>query len=415
MAVKLLAARTAERAELASILVDEARLAMRIQHRNVVPLRDVVEHDREIALVMDYVVGPSLAALVRAARDDRKPMPASIASAIVCDVLAGLQAAHDATDLGGAPLDLVHRDVSPSNVLVGADGVARVIDFGIAKARGRIQATTRVGEIKGKLAYMAPEQVERTPVSARTDVYAAGVVLWELVARRRLFAGDEASILSQILVGMVEPATNHAPDLGPEVDEIIERAMALSASDRFSSAREMAAALAAVLPPASPSIVGDWVADVARRELEERAAFVATIEQQDVAQPWPTEGLSEVSPPPSPKRPERRPWLLALSGLAVAGLAIGIATRHREREAAPSPVTLPSSNQSVVITDPSPPLVVAKKAETTTPSSASVTSDPSRPAHRPRSQTTNHGATIDCSIPYTLDAQRRRVYKRECL
>ncbi|AKU94062.1 serine/threonine protein kinase [Labilithrix luteola] len=415
VAVKLLAARTAERAELAPVLVDEARMAMRIQHRNVVPLRDVVDEGGEIALVMDYVVGPSLAALVRAAREERKPMPAPIASAIVCDVLAGLQAAHDATDLHGAPLDLVHRDVSPSNVLVGTDGVARVIDFGIAKARGRIQAATRVGEIKGKLAYMAPEQIERARMSPRTDVYATGVVLWELVARRRLFAGDEASILSQILVGMVEPATNHATDLGPEVDEVIERAMALAPEDRFASSREMAAALAAVIPPASPTAVGDWVADVARRELEERAALVAAIEQHDVDRAW--SNATEASNADSRPSRERRavtPSVLGLGGAAVLACVAGLFAMHRSDRPA---IVTPSSSTPppVASTEPQPPLAAEPAAESVP---AAVTSAPGEPTHhprRPRPPTTNHATSVDCSIPYTLDAQRRRVYKRECL
>ena len=186
-----------------------------------------------------------------------------------------------ATDLAGEPLELVHRDVSPENVLIGTDGIPRVIDFGIAKARGRLQ-TTRVGEIKGKLAYMAPEQVDHAPVSPRTDIYAAGVVLWEALARRRLFVGDEQTVLSQILIGMVEPASQHASDLPPEVDKVIERAIALDAADRFGSAREMARALATALPPASASAVGDWVMDVARKELEARAALVSEIERRDV-------------------------------------------------------------------------------------------------------------------------------------
>src|SRR5262249_22942699 len=154
---------------------------------------DIVSAADELLMVMDYVEGVPLSSLLSQSFRAGAAIPPPIASAIVCDVLQGLHAAHEAHDDDGRPLGIVHRDVSPQNVLVGVDGVSRVCDFGVAKAAGRM-STTGTGTLKGKLEYMAPEQLRGT-VSTRTDVYAAGIVLWELLAQRRLFvAGDGEGI-----------------------------------------------------------------------------------------------------------------------------------------------------------------------------------------------------------------------------
>src|SRR5262249_42607117 len=154
------------------MFVDEARLAARIAHPNVVPTLDVIELEGQFSLVMEYVVGESLAELVARPREKGERIRPSIVSSIMTGVLAGLHAAHEAKSETGEPLEIVHRDVSPQNVLVGVDGVPRLLDFGIAKARVRSHVT-RDGQIKGKLRYMAPEQLSEGAVSRRTDVYAA--------------------------------------------------------------------------------------------------------------------------------------------------------------------------------------------------------------------------------------------------
>ena len=161
-----------------AMFLDEARLAARIRHPNVVPTLDVVAMENELFLVMEYVLGESLARLMQAAATRGERIPPSMVATIMAGVLHGLHAAHEATSDRGEPLGIVHRDVSPQNILVGTDGVARVLDFGVAKAAGRIQ-TTREGQLKGKLAYMAPERDPRQGVAPAADVYAASVVLWE--------------------------------------------------------------------------------------------------------------------------------------------------------------------------------------------------------------------------------------------
>src|SRR6185369_14610263 len=188
VAIKRLHAQFASDPEFVSMFLDEARLAARIRHPNVVPTLDVVTTGGELFLVMEYVPGESAARLARALRERQQTIPLRVLSGIITGVLHGLHAAHEAKDEQGAPLSIVHRDVSPQNVLVGTDGVARVLDFGVAKAAGRIHQT-REGSVKGKLPYMPPEQMRGGEISRKTDVYAAAVVLWECLTGEWLFDG----------------------------------------------------------------------------------------------------------------------------------------------------------------------------------------------------------------------------------
>ncbi|PKN31616.1 MAG: serine/threonine protein kinase, partial [Deltaproteobacteria bacterium HGW-Deltaproteobacteria-20] len=181
------------------MFLDEARLAAGIHHPNVVPILEVGASDAGYYLVMEYVEGDTLASLLaRASSVSHPAMPFGISIRIMLDTLEGLEAAHGLTDDYGKRLGLVHRDVSPQNILVGLDGTARITDFGVARAASRLHAT-KVGQLKGKLAYMAPEQARGGEVDARTDVFAAGIVLWEALTMRRLFRGDnEAATLNRV-------------------------------------------------------------------------------------------------------------------------------------------------------------------------------------------------------------------------
>jgi serine/threonine-protein kinase len=260
------------------MFLDEAHLAARIRHPNVVSTLDVVAQQGELFLVMDYVQGESLSKLLRAARQSRERMPVPIAAAVVAGVLHGLHAAHEATNDRGEPLDIVHRDVSPQNVMVGIDGTALVLDFGVAKAVGRLQ-TTREGQLKGKMAYMAVEQLRGAPVDRRADVYAAGVVLWETLVGRRLFEGDnDVEVFGKVLDAAVATPGSLVPDVPPELDAIVMRALARPAQDRFASARDMARAIERAVPPIAAADVGEWVERMAERALASRADVMARIE-----------------------------------------------------------------------------------------------------------------------------------------
>ncbi|WP_437669308.1 protein kinase domain-containing protein [Sorangium sp. So ce131] len=285
VAIKRLHPELAAAPEIAESLLDEARIVARIQHPNVVATVDLLLDGEEVFLVMEYVRGESLARLLRAARARGEPAPVPVVASITCGVLHGLHAAHEARSESGEPLGIVHRDVSPENVLVGADGTARLLDFGIAKARGRL-STTRGGQLKGKLPYMSPEQVLCADVTRRTDVFAAGVVLWEALAGQRLFDGaDEAAIVAAVLERPIPPPSSVAAHVPPALDAIVLRALERNAEGRYATARDLAIAVEDAVPLASPRALGEWVERLAGEVLARRDARVAAIESASAAGP----------------------------------------------------------------------------------------------------------------------------------
>ena len=278
VAIKRLHPHFAKDPEFVTMFLDEARLCGRIRHPNVVPTLDVVTQQGEIFIVMEYVAGEALSKLMRTAGQKNILMPPKVAATIMSSVLHGLHAAHQTKDEHGQELGIVHRDVSPQNVLVGADGTARVLDFGVAKAAGRLQ-TTRDGQVKGKIAYMPPEQLSGAPVTKQVDVYAAAVVLWEMLTGRRLFDGEtEAIVLARAIEGTVEPPSSHNAFLEPAVDGIVLRGLARDPEMRYATAREMALAIEQTIGLASPSEVGEWVESVSGDELLRRAQTISAIE-----------------------------------------------------------------------------------------------------------------------------------------
>ena len=259
--------------------IDEARLVSRIRHQNVVPTLDVVASDDELFLVMEYVQGESLWRLMKAAHDRRVRVPPHIAITIVSHLLHGLHAAHEAKDEAGAPLGIVHRDVSPQNILVGTDGAARVLDFGVARASLRTEVT-RAEKVKGKLSYMAPEQLAGATVTRQADLYATAVILWELLAGRRLFQrGDPQALLLDKLFRAKIPRPSAMNEHVPRaIDAIVLKALARDPKKRYATAREMAVALEACGKLATPSEVGEWVERMAHDALTKRAREVADCE-----------------------------------------------------------------------------------------------------------------------------------------
>ncbi len=264
--------------EFVAMFLDEARLAARIQHPNVVSIIDVVAEQGELLLVMDYIPGESLSALLHASTDRGPRVEPKHAVKIITDVLHGLHAAHETTGSDGLPAGIVHRDVSPQNIVVGVDGMAHLIDFGVAKAVDRIQSTQN-GQLKGKLAYMAPEQLHGGRCDRRSDVFAAGVVLWEMLTGQRLFRGDDANLVYAVLYTPIQKPSAFAPDLGPRLDAVLLKALQRSPENRFATALEMAAALEAAEPPASSIDVARWVRGMAATELDRRARMVSELER----------------------------------------------------------------------------------------------------------------------------------------
>ncbi|WXB11648.1 protein kinase [Pendulispora albinea] len=270
---------------LISSFVDEARLAARIHHPNVVQTLDVFAKGRENFLVMEYVHGESMGGLVRACRRRGEAIPVSMGLSILFGILNGLHAAHEARDESGQPLDIVHRDISPQNILVGADGVARVLDFGVAKAARRLHETTQRGRLKGKIPYMAPEQIFGS-ATRQSDVYAAGVVLWEMLTGERLFKNSNEMLLFQaVLSANVPPPSAKNPNVPPEVDRIVQRAISRDMKQRYATAHEMAAAIDGCIDVASSMKVAQWVEATVGPVLLERRALVAEVERFHGAPP----------------------------------------------------------------------------------------------------------------------------------
>jgi serine/threonine protein kinase/tetratricopeptide (TPR) repeat protein len=311
VAIKRLHPQFAGDPEFASMFLDEARLVARISHPNVVPTLDVVSLEGELFIVMEYVRGESLVRLIHAALAAGSPIGAGTVATIMVGVLHGLHAAHEAKNELGQPLGIVHRDVSPQNILVGVDGVPRVLDFGVAKAVGRLQ-TTREGQLKGKIGYMAPEQIGGQ-VSRATDVYAASVVLWEALTGHRLFVGDsEAHVLGQVLAGSRVAPSSHVKALPVALDVVTMRGLAVDPADRYPTAREMALALEEAVPLVNASKIGAWVESMAKHTLEQRNERISAIESDSALQaPATLQAPAELSKATVADIPSRRRLLVA--------------------------------------------------------------------------------------------------------
>jgi len=278
VAVKRLHPNFAQEQEFVAMLLDEARLVARIRHPNVVPMLDVVREPNELFLVMEYVHGESMSRLIGATRRAGQEVPLAICSAMVIDALNGLHAAHEARNERGEPLGIVHRDVSPQNVIVGVDGATRVLDFGVAKASGRLQSTQN-DELKGKLAYMSPQQIMAEAVDRRADVWAASVCLWEALTGMRLFRAEvQATIALKVLNDPIPPPSAYRPECTPALDAVVLRGLSRDLSQRYATARDMAVALERAQQPATPRIVGEWVQELGGEPLLSRASRIEEIE-----------------------------------------------------------------------------------------------------------------------------------------
>lgn len=274
VAMKRLHPHLASEKEFVEMFLDEARIAARIHHPNVVPILEVGASTVGYYLVMEYIEGDTLARLLARAASTGKKLPVSIALRIAIDMLSGLHAAHELHDDQNQPVNLVHRDVSPQNVLVGQDGIARITDFGVARAASRLTAT-RVGQLKGKIAYMAPEQAAGAEdLDRRADVFSSGIVIWEALAQKRLFkAENEAATLSRVIAEPVPLLFQIAPQVSKEVSGVVMRALDRDVNKRFMTCAAFADALEAA------GALKDKVATP--REL---AAYVAEVMGQEIAQ-----------------------------------------------------------------------------------------------------------------------------------
>jgi serine/threonine-protein kinase len=281
VAMKRLHPHLASEKEFVEMFLDEARIAARIHHPNVVPILEVGASQVGYYLVMEYIEGDTLARLLARAASGGKRLPVSIALRVAIDMLSGLHAAHELRDDTNQPVNLVHRDVSPQNVLVGQDGIARITDFGVARAASRLTAT-RVGQLKGKIAYMAPEQAAGSEeLDRRADVFSAGIVIWEALAQKRLFkAENEAATLSRVITEPVPLLFQVAPQVSKEVSGVVMRSLDRDRDKRFPSCAAFADALeaAAALKDkvASPRELASYVNEVMGQEIAQQRENVRT-------------------------------------------------------------------------------------------------------------------------------------------
>ena len=246
------------------MFLNEARLAAKLDHPNIVSIYDLGEANGNYFIAMEFIDGPSLRAVAKRAheRGERLPIPEIVK--IVAMAAGGLHYAHDLTDGEGKPLRLVHRDISPDNVLVHRNGAAKVVDFGIAKAANSSGAT-RTGTLKGKVAYMPPEQLRGDPLDRRADVFALGVVLYELLAGQRPWEGDsEVSLIGRIMTEEPRPLSTLRPDAPAGLAAVLDRALAKDREARYASCHDLQADLEALLVTMGQTISAARISDFAK-------------------------------------------------------------------------------------------------------------------------------------------------------
>ena len=461
VAIKSMHPQLAKDPSFRAMFIDEAHLTARIRHPNVVPTLDIVQSETKLLIVMEYVEGVSLSVLLRAAQKQGRKLPVPFVAAIARDLLEGLHAAHELTDENGVSLGVVHRDVSPQNILIGVDGIARVVDFGVAKATGR-SYQTQTGEIRGKVGYMAPEQMFGEAVDRRTDVYAAGVVLWEALAGERLFnAPTDAALVLLVMRGMsTAPSVARGEALPEGLDNVVGRALSQEPSARWTTSAEMVKQLAKVMPPASREEIGRLVRELAPEELAVRSSYLrqsapdlqvaalepeakavlevltrATMNRSAMTRDLPVAKqtlvmMQETPPPRRPFVPVLLPILAVLAVLSTIFLVSTISFVHRggrARVTNASPTTaatglaLESPDPSLTVSAPPPPKASAppaESAESADPAEngekAGKTPKPA-PSAKKAPKTVASGAKVDCTLPYTTDDEGHRHYKEECL
>lgn len=352
VAIKRPHAHLADDPAFCAALVEEARIASRLHHANLVDVRDVEVDESGIQLVMDYVEGASLSELIRSWSKEPPARGEAMALRIVLDACEGLGALHELTGDDGAPLGLVHRDISPANVLVGLDGVARIADFGLAKPLLAVERTTSEGALRGKLGYMAPEYIRGKSIDRRIDVFAMGIVLWEVLARKRLFRGDNDGDTLERVQTMAAPLLAEVmPALGAAasaLDGVIARAVAKDPDARLASVAELARELEKVVREhdlgATHGDVRESFPPALRAELDDRRKRVQSATEASTSQ---SPALVPSQPPPS-VMPSQPPPALVPSQPPLAASAVIEPTLRSQAVVATVPAAGARSHRGVV-------------------------------------------------------------------
>jgi len=270
VAVKAMLPELAEEAEFVRMFLDEVRLVRSIRHHNVVNVYDVGEHDGVMWMSMEWVEGESLHTVIAEA-GKRRAIPPEMAVSILAEAAAGLHAAHELRDENGGPRGVVHRDISPHNILIGTNGAVKLVDFGVAKAVGRVSEATRAGQLKGKFGYMSPEQARGKAIDRRSDLFALGIVLFELTTSRRLFRGEsDIETLKLVISSRVPPPTTLDPKYPPELERIVMRALQRDPQARYQTALELEGELRAYLKAKRIVVPQSGIAGLLKRVVGQR-------------------------------------------------------------------------------------------------------------------------------------------------
>jgi serine/threonine-protein kinase len=270
VAVKAMLHELADESEFITMFLDEVRLVRAIRHPNVVRIYDVGDADGIMWMSMEWVEGESLHTVIAEA-GKRRAIPPELAVRIIADAAAGLHAAHELRDLDGSLRGVVHRDVSPHNILIGTNGAVKLVDFGVAKAVGRISEATRAGQLKGKFGYMSPEQALGRPVDRRSDIFSLGIVLFELTTSRRLFRGEhDIDTLKLVIGGPIPKPSSIDPKYPPALERIVLRALERDVDKRYQSAKELEDDLRAYLKAERIVVAQSGLAGLMKRVLGDR-------------------------------------------------------------------------------------------------------------------------------------------------
>jgi serine/threonine protein kinase len=317
IAIKRILPTMAEDDDFIEMFIDEAKIAGQLSHANIVPIYELGKIGDSHYIAMEYVWGKDLLQIMNRFRRMRKRMPPAMVAFIASKMCEALEYAHTKRDRRGAPLNLIHRDISPQNILVSYDGAVKLIDFGIAKAASRT-TKTQAGVLKGKFGYMSPEQVRGLPIDLRSDIFAVGTCMYEMLTADRLFVGEsDFSTLEKVRHAAVAPPSEMVPDVPKDFDSIVMKALAREPADRWQTAGEMQEALqefiATQRPPFTTSKMAAWMRSAFTKEQEEEKARLdsyASVGRPSVLGSPP---LSTTTPgrvtqrPPKPPPPAPRP------------------------------------------------------------------------------------------------------------
>jgi serine/threonine protein kinase len=359
------------------MFLDEARLVASLHHRNIVQVHDVGEEAGKYFFAMEYVHGEDARTLLRHVKEKKEQIPLEHVVTIVTGAAAGLHYAHELKGPDWKPLNIVHRDISPGNILIGFDGAVKVVDFGIAK--NELQSVeTQAGETKGKLGYMSPEQCQAKPIDRRTDVYLLGVVLYELATVRRLFKGvSRYEVMEAIVDGKIPKPSVYRKDLPPALEAIIMKALASSPEARYQTADELRQALEEFAVSARLHVSPQRLADYVKKQFGERK------------EPWheddlpkapevpirPSSPVIETAAEPTDSGPttgtpmawpvertaaKRQAWILGGIGVAAIVVVFGVSialtmSSSKHEDAAPAGRSAPAAPATVHAPSPPPP------------------------------------------------------------